>query len=171
MVSGKNMTKLTYISEQSDNNFQEKIKKIKKKLKECQKQKEEYLKGWQRCQADFINYRKRQEESIKDLKISIEAEVFKDILQVLDSLDSAIKHSKGENKEQINLIREQLKKVLNRYNIKEIESVGKKFNPEIHEAIGQVKSSKKSGTIIEEIQKGYMINNKLLRPAIVKVAK
>jgi len=172
MVRGKNMAKLTYVSEQPDNDFQEKVEKIKKKLKECQKQKEEYLRGWQRCQADFINYRKRQEANMGELKINIQAEVFRDILQVLDSLNSAVKHSKPKKgREEISLIMDQLKKVLDRYNIKEIESVGEKFNPEIHEAIAQVESSKKSGIIIEEIQKGYTINNKLLRPAIVKVAK
>ena len=61
--------------------------------------------------------------------------------------------------------------VLKECNIEEIKAVGEKFNPEFHEAIEQIESKKESGIIVEEIQKGYLLNNKVLRPSKVKVNK
>jgi len=87
-------------------------------------------------------------------------------LPVLDSLGHGAKENEG-----IGQIKEQLESIFKKYGLKEIKAEDEKFNPEFHEAIERVKSNKKSGTIIEEVQKGYMLGEKVLRITKVKVAK
>jgi len=153
--------KLTYIDEESTDLIEDKIKKLREKLKRCQKEKEEYLTGWQRAKADLINFQRRQEQTQTELKNYFQENLLRDLLSILDSLESA----------EIKPIQEQLKKILEKYNIKEIKAIGEKFNPQFHEAIEQVKSDKKEGTIIEEVQKGYMLGEKVLRVSKVKITK
>jgi len=157
----------------------EKIKKIKEKLKYCQQEKQEYLTGWQRAQADFVNYRRRQEEQLAEwLKMSSE-KVLREILPVLDTLHSFEKTHGGQDEktekkhlaEGLVGVKKQLTNILNSNGIEEIKSIGEKFNPEYHEAMEQVESDKPAGTIVEEVQKGYLINGKVLRPSRVKVSK
>ncbi len=171
----------------------EKIKKVKEKLKQCQKEKQEYLGGWQRCQADFINYRRRQEEQMGEWSKMFGEGLIRDILPVLDALESGIKNSafasssrnasderskasadKQESREKdddLEAVRKQLWKILQHHGLQEIKLVGEKFNPEFHEAVEQVESEKKEGMIIEEVQKGYLMNGKVIRTAKVKVTK
>jgi len=156
--------KITYISEESETQTQ----KLKTKLKECQKEKEEYLTQAQRARADLINYRKKQEEKIIPGIVTIgQVSIIHNIvLPVLDSLESGAKKSKD-----VKQIRDQINDILVKNKIEEIEAVGKRFNPEFHEAVELVESGEESGIIIEEIQKGYLLNNKVLRPTKVKVSK
>ncbi|NQV00623.1 MAG: nucleotide exchange factor GrpE [Parcubacteria group bacterium] len=154
--------KISYISEESDTQTH----KLKKRLKECQKQKEEYLTQAQQARADLINFRRRQEQFLEELKKYGQADFIKELLQVLDSLEIGSK-----NNEDLKQIQEQLEDILRKYNLKEIKTKGEKFNPEFHEAVEQVKSKEESGIIIQEIQKGYIIEDKVLRASKVKVAK
>ena len=154
--------KLTYLSEE-DQESGSKIKKLKKKLQECQKEKEEYLTQAQRARADLINYRRRQEEILQELKKYSQQGLIKELLPVLDSLLAG-----SEKSEDIKRIKDQLESVLK---IKEIKALGEQFNPEFHEAVEQVKSSKPSGSVVEEVQKGYLLHDKVLRPSKVKVSK
>ncbi len=156
-----------------------KIKKIKEQLKHCQKEKQEYLTGWQRSQADFINYRRRQEEQMSEwFKMSSE-KVLHDILPVLDTLysfervhtDHDEKTEKKHLAEGLIGVKKQLNDILSKNGIEKIKTVGEKFNPEFHEAIEQVEADAPEGTIVEEVQKGYLINGKVLRAAKVKVTK
>lgn len=140
---------------------------LKEKLKKCEREKEEYLTQAQRARADLINYRRRQEEEIIPSIVAIgQTSVIHKILPVLDSMEAGAKKNKD-----IKQIREQMINALKEINLKEIKAVGEKFNPEFHEAVEQIKSDKESGIIIEEIQKGYLFNNKVLRPSKVKVSK
>ncbi|MFH1388373.1 MAG: nucleotide exchange factor GrpE [Patescibacteria group bacterium] len=157
--------KIAYISEEEEMPT-DKLKKFKKKLKECQKEKEEYLTQAQRARADLINYRRRQELVLEELRKYGQSNLILEILSVLDSLTIGSEKDKG-----LEIIKEQLECVLKKYGLKEIKSVGEIFNPEIHDAIEEVESDNEKGVIIEEIQKGYMIGEKLLRPSKVKVAK
>ncbi len=158
--------KLKYISEESKEP-RDKIKEFKAKLKECQKEKEEYLIQAQRVRADLINYRKRQEEKIIPGIVAIgQASVINKILPVLDSLEAGAEKNKDVKK-----IKEQMISVLKECNIEEIKAIGEEFNPEFHEAVEQVESKEKQGIIIEEAQKGYLLNGKILRTSKVKVAK
>ncbi len=159
--------KLTYLEEESTESGGQ-LKRLKSKLKECQKEKEEYLSQTQRARADLINYRKRQEEKIIPGMVAIsQAGIIHNIvLPVLDSLESGAKKSKD-----VKQIRDQINDILVKNKIKEIEAVGKRFNPEFHEAVELVESGKESGIIIEEIQKGYLLDDKVVRPSKVKIAK
>lgn len=164
----KDKDKVEYISEEDAGAVDKKIKKIKQKLKACQKDKEEYLAGWQRAKADLINYKKEQEEKISDYHKFANQGLILEILMVSDSFEEAMKHSKGEGIQQLY---NQLKNILKNQGLEEIKTVGEKFNPEFHESVEEVKSGKPGGTIIEEIQKGYKLNNKVIRPSRVKISK
>jgi len=159
--------KTVYIDENEDSEgMVGKLKKLKKKLKECQKEKEEYLSQTQRARADLINYRRRQEEALGEIMKRGNDEIIKELLPVLDSLEMGANKNDG-----VKQIKEQFEAVLGKYGVKSIKAVGEKFNPEFHEAIEQIKSSEESGTIIEEVQKGYLLQNRVLRVSRVKVVE
>ncbi|PIS13365.1 MAG: nucleotide exchange factor GrpE [Candidatus Tagabacteria bacterium CG09_land_8_20_14_0_10_41_14] len=148
-----------------------KLKKIKEKLKRCQKEKEEYLSGWQRCRADFINARKDEEKKREEfIKFSNQI-ILLNLLPVLDSFDSALKHTEHKEKRGFVLIKTQLDEILKKHGLEPIKSEGENFNPQFHEAAEEVESEKESGIIVEEIQKGYLLHEKVLRPSKVKIAK
>jgi len=157
----------------------EKIKKAKEQLKHCQAEKHEYLTGWQRSQADFINYKRRQEEQLAEWLAMAGEKIIREILPVLDTLDSFFgKHAAHDEKldkkhltEGLIGVKKQLADILSKNGLKEIKSIGEKFNHEFHEAVEQAESDKEGGIIIEEVQKGYSLNGKILRPAKVKVSK
>jgi len=142
------------------------VKKLKSKLKECQKEKEEYLTQVQRTRADLINFQRRQEQTLEELRKYGQENFVRELLPVLDSLRIGTKENQG-----IKQIKEQLENILKKYGLKEIKTRDEKFNPEFHEAIEQVKSEKEEGMVAEEIQKGYMLGDKVLRPSKVKVAE
>ena len=154
----------------------EKIIKLKEKLKKCSKEKEEYLDGWQRSKAEMINYRRRQEEQMAEWLKMAQAGLIKDLLPILDTIEAGIRNwglGIKENKENyLEKIKEQLLKILTSYGLEEIKTIGEKFNPEFHEAIEQVESVENEDEIIvEEVQKGYLLNGKVLRAAKIKISK
>ena len=166
----------------------EKIKKLKEKLKKCQEEKQEYLTGWQREKADFINFKRRQEEQAGEwLKISQES-LIHDILPIVDAFEATKKNqesrikpaspviasqlSKNQEPDGMLAIGAQLAKILEKYGLEEIKSVGEKFNPEFHEVVESAETAGgEEGKIMEEIQKGYLLNGKVLRASKVKVIK
>lgn len=163
--------KIVYDSEESyEDSFEKsehskKTKQLKQKLEDCQKLKEEYLTGWQKASADLINFRRRQEDNQGSIQRQNQAVVILEILPVLDSLNQVT----GDKN--ITAVLQQLMAVLKSLGLKEIKAQGEIFDPQIHEAIEQIKSKEKSGTIVAEIQKGYLLHNQLLRPTKVKVSK
>lgn len=169
---------LTYISEEAEGIEDTKLPKskaIKLKLKECQKEKEEYLTQAQRARADLINFRRRQERAMEELKKYGQENLIKELLPALDSLRIGAK-----NNPDLKSVKKQLEEILKNRGLEAIQTKGEKFNPEFHEAVEQVKSEPsrsgsafggESGAIVEEIQKGYLLNKKVLRPSKVKVSK
>lgn len=147
-----------------------KIEKLKEKLKECQKEKQEYLAGWQRAQADFINYRRRQEEQMKEWSLMFGEGLLRDILPVLDSFESGIRNKESDG-EGLKIVREQLMKILSKHGLAEMKTLGEKFDPEKHEAVEEIKGEGQAGEVAEEVQKGYLLNGKVIRAAKVKVTK
>lgn len=152
-------------------------KQLKKKLEECQRLKDEHLAGWQRERADFLNYKKGELERIGEiLKYAATGLIFK-FLPILDNLELAEKNLTKELKDDENVkgllqIKAQFKDILKNQGIEEIESLGKKFDPNFHEVVEEIEiKDKESGVVIEEIQKGYQIHGKVLRPAKVKIVK
>ena len=143
-----------------------------KKLEQCEKQKEEYLAGWQRARADFLNYKKEEMERISGLIVYAHEEILIKLLPILDDFDRAEKEIKDEaSLKGVNQIKNQLQDLLKSYGIEEMKSLGQKFDPNFHEAVEQVEGKGEFGIIIEETQKGYLIQGRVLRAAKVKVAK
>lgn len=167
------------IIEEDESSLQDKIKKLQKKLKECNKDKEEYLAGWQRARADFINARREEEEKRKDLIKFSEENIIKELLVLVDGFEAAFnneelwsKIDKNWQKGIMNLYL-QLTNILKNSNVILIESMGKLFNPQEHQSLGEVEVENKNedNMIIEEIQKGYKLHNKIIRSAKVKIGK
>ncbi|OGZ34248.1 MAG: nucleotide exchange factor GrpE [Candidatus Portnoybacteria bacterium RBG_13_41_18] len=147
--------------------------KIRKKLRECREEKEKYLAGWQRAQADFINYKRRQEEQAAEWSRMYGEGLILNILPVLDSLDAAIV---SQPKDQgLVTLRNQMQSVLKKHGLEEIKAIGEKFDPLLHEVVECeecLPEEKQEADIIGgEIQKGYLLNGKVLRVAKVKVKK
>jgi len=150
---------------------------LKKKLEECQKLKDEYLAGWQRERANFLNYKKEEMERIEEiLKYAGEGLILK-ILPILDNFD-LIEKKLPENLKNdksvkgILQIKTQMQDFLKSQGVEVIESLGKKFDPNFQEVIEEIKTKdKESGMVVEEVQKGYLIQRKILRPAKVRVSK
>jgi len=150
---------------------------LKKKLQECQKKNKEYLDGWQRARADFINYKKDEMERIESLVKYANLETIMKILPILDNFEKAEQELSGDQKKDSIVlgflqIKAQFQDFLKNQGVQEMEAVGERFDPNFHEATEQVESKdQESDIIIEEVQKGYLINGQLLRPAKVKVVK
>ena len=153
--------------------LQKKNKKLKKELEECSSQKKEYLDGWQRAKADHLNYKKDEGKRFEDLAQFVAHGLIKDLLPVLDSFDLAVGHGMAREVEKgVLLIRSQLEEVLKQRGLEVIKiAAGESFNPERHESMGEIESENPVGTIAEEVQKGYFLRGKVLRPARVRLSK
>ncbi|PJE57748.1 MAG: nucleotide exchange factor GrpE [Candidatus Portnoybacteria bacterium CG10_big_fil_rev_8_21_14_0_10_38_18] len=160
--------KIEYIDEQDSDSFDKKLKKTKDKLKICEKERAEYLAGWQRAKADYINLQREHEQKIADYFKFANEGLILELLPVLDSFEAAIKNGKDEG---IKQLYNQLLSILKNNGLEEIKAVGEKFNPELHEVIETIKSDKGEGIVIEEIQRGYKLHNKIIRPSRVKISK
>lgn len=140
---------------------------------ELKKKCDEYLNGWKRERADFLNYKKDEMERIGQLIKYANEEIILKLVPVLDNLILASEHVKDEGVMQI---KKQLEDFLQKEGINPIEVVGKQFDPNIMEAIEEVEnsgspSSAESGVVAEEVQRGYTFHDKLIRPAKVKIYK
>jgi molecular chaperone GrpE len=152
-------------------------------LSKCQKERDEYLDGWKRTKADLINYKKDEGRRFEAVVRFANETIIKDLISVLDSFDLAILALESQTRTNADLtrtdavrglylIRTQLEDTLRQQGLERvIVSVGQLFDPNLQEAIASVESDKPSGTVVEEVERGYLLNGKLIRPARVKVAK
>jgi molecular chaperone GrpE len=161
------------IDEGGDLEIQGKFKQLQEKLKKCQEMKDEYLAGWQRAKADLINARKDDEKKVLEFIKFANASLMSELLLVLDSFDLAFPDKEQDSKfsKGIFLIKMQLEDILKKYGLEPIKSIGEKIDLNLHEVVGEEESDKEEGTIIEEMQKGYTLSGKVLRPAKVKISK
>ncbi len=143
----------------------------------CQKQRDEYLAGWQRARADFLNYKKEEIERFKNIIDIANEEMVLKILPLLDSFYLAEKNLDTNLQENpyvkgILQIKAQFEDFLKSQEVKPIETLGKKFDPQFQEVVEEIEiKNQEPGIVVEEIQKGYLIQGRLLRPAKVKVSK
>lgn len=149
---------------------------VQESLENEKKKAEEYLNNWKRAQADFINYKRRESELFADMIDSTKAGLIIEIMPIYDALSLAVKHTpkeieKSEWVRGIHQIKLQLADLLKKKGIEEIKSVGEKFSADVHDAVEMIESEKPEGEIVDEVQKGYKLNGKLVRAAKVKVAK
>jgi molecular chaperone GrpE len=155
---------------------QEDLEKSEKELAEFKQKAEDYLASWKRTAADFENYKKRREKEDGELlQFAQEITVIR-MLPTLESLEQALKQAPQDERfkswsEGVVKIVQQLEKVLLEMGVEKIKTVGEKFDPTVHEAVETIESDKGAGTILEEIQTGYKLNDKVIRPAKVRVAK
>jgi molecular chaperone GrpE len=157
--------------------YTKKISALKEKLEKCQSDKEEYLLGWQRAQADFINYKKNNESLFKQAKESSSIEMVESLLPVLDSFDMALAGTFDDAFKRwltgFEYVHAQLKRILEDNGIEEMNPIGQAFSPELHEAIEEVPTDDESldHTIAQVILKGYKTGGRIIRAAQVKVYK
>jgi molecular chaperone GrpE len=158
---------------------QNNIEELTKKLEETEKLKDEYLAGWQRQKADFLNYQKDALKQTQEIVKYASEDLISDLLVVLDSFDISINSLKSDGLTEtekkiiqgLELIKAQLEDVLRRKGLKSIESIGEQFNPQFHEIVEEIDGNESPGTIVEEIIKGYELNGKVIRPSKVKIIK
>jgi len=154
-----------------------KLEELEKEVKECEKLKDEYLAGWQRTKADFLNYQKQGDKRIETLLNSVKIEWTLRMLEIHDNLERAREHVPKELKnvdwvKGVLQIENQFHSFFKENNVQKIDPKGEQFDPNFHEAVNQTEiKGKESGTIIEVLEKGYMLDNKVIRPAKVKIIK
>src|SRR4051812_15847875 len=127
-----------------------------------------------RQQAEFENLRKRSAKEQQDFREYAAADVVKQLIPILDSFDLALKSqsSEGDLRKGFELIRKQMDEVLAKLGVQAIVAKGQPFDPRFHEAIEMVESSDvKDNHVLDELQRGYKLKDRLLRPAMVRVAK
>jgi molecular chaperone GrpE len=159
---------------EQENNTSSESEVLQKELEICKKECEEYLNGWKRAKADYINYKKEEAVRFSSwAKMSNEA-LLEDLLLVLDSLTLGISvlPEKSTERTGIILIKTQLEDILRRHGLEKIQiSPGDVFNPLFHEALGEIPSSAPPGTIAEELDSGYSLVGKAIRPVKVMLSK
>ncbi len=156
----------------SKSNKEKTKENLKEELERKTKENEELVEQLKRLQAEFDNYRKRVEKQKDELKDFILKDFIIKLLPILDSFEVALKHDKNneEFRKGVELIYAQLHSYLKSLGLREIKAKGK-FNPELHEVLLAEKSDKPENQIIEELQKGYTLNGKVIRTAKVKISK
>ena len=153
----------------------EDFKKCQENLQKLEKERDDFLAGWQRERADFLNYKKEQAEIFGGLQKMVSQILISEILPVLDNFELSFKHL-PENMKDNEWVRgliqvyENFKDILKNQGVEEIKTKDEKFNPEFHEAVEKVESEKEEGMIVEEIQKGYLMHGKVIRPTRAKVS-
>lgn len=142
-------------------------------LAHCLAAAQEYLNGWQRAKADFVNYKNDEGRRLEDTARFMARSMMQDMLPVLDSFDLALKSYGNEDQQKgILLIRSQLTDALKKRGLEIIfVTPGESFNPEKHEALDAIEAEYPPGSIVEEIQKGYLLQGRVLRPSRVRISK
>ncbi len=150
---------------------------LKQKLEQEHAKATEYLDNWRRAAADLANYRKRMERESSEITRAANADLIRRLLPILDDFDRAFQTIPADLRDLtwvdgIMLIARKMQAVLESEGLKPIEAMGKPFDPHLHEAVVHEETDKyEDGLVIGELQKGYMLNDRVLRPTLVKVAK
>jgi len=163
----------------AEENAAETIKKLREKLKSTEKERMEYLTGWQRAKADLINARKRDEEDRKEFIKFANERLIEGIVPVLESFELAMGNKETWEKADKNwrtgveYIYSQLKKALEESGLTELRPLNQKFDHALHEAASyeSVTDEKLDHVVLRVIQNGYYLNGKLMRPAKVVVGE
>lgn len=129
-----------------------------------------------RAQADFDNFRRRTQKEKEELAQYASSKLLTQLLPIVDNFERALTAASGSGDSEslakgVDMIFRQLQGVLEQEGLKSMDTVGQPFNPEFHQAVMQVESDEhEEGTVVEELQKGYTLKDKVLRPAMVKVS-
>jgi molecular chaperone GrpE len=152
------------------------LAELKTKLEAAEKEAKDNKDRWLRAAADLENTRKRTKREIDDAKFEAKNKILKEMLPVVDNLERAIEHAGGGTEknpivEGVQLVLRQFQTAFERLEVTPVEAMGQPFDPNLHEAISQQESDQPPGTIVQVLQRGYRAGDRLLRPALVVVAK
>jgi molecular chaperone GrpE len=154
--------------------LQRQIEELEERLAKAEQERDEYLADLQRVAADFENYRKRVARDQQNLVARAHERLVKELLPVLDDLERALEaateHEEAKLEEGVRLVHRELKEALAKEGLVEIETNGK-FDPHKHEALLTQPSKEDEGAIIEVLQKGYRLGDRVLRPARVVISQ
>ena len=147
---------------------------LKDQIEEMTTQRDEYFAGWQRAKADFINYKKEEMGHLEEVARYGSEDLIKDLISVMDNFDLALRtiEKAGPVEKGIYFIRTQIEDILKKRGLEKIDiKEGDEFDPAIAEALAEVASDKSHGMVVEVIEQGYRLHEKVLRPARVIVSK
>jgi len=150
------------------------VEALQKQLEEARAQVSEFKDNWLRSQAEFQNYRKRMERDNEMMKFMMKGDILKKVLPALDDLERAMQNRPADDAwaNGIELIMRKMQNILDSEGVKRIAAQGEPFDPTFHEAISHEPSENvESGHVIEVVQNGYTLGEKVLRPALVRVAQ
>ena len=155
---------------ETEEKSEDKIAKMREKLNSCRKEKQEYMDGWQRAKADYVNLLKRTEDTVKAAESKGKIKAVETLLPAFDALERAKEH--GEVPEGFLAIAKQLEGAFATLGLEEIGKVGEVFDPAFHEAFAQdiAESAETDDTITAVLEKGWQVNDTVIRPAKVRVA-
>jgi molecular chaperone GrpE len=147
---------------------------LAERLAEVEKERDSYLNDLQRVAAEFENYRKRVARDQQSLAARAHERLVKELLPVLDDLERALQaaaeHQEARLEEGVTLVHRELKAALAKEGLSEIETNGR-FDPHLHEALLSQPSDKEEGAVLDVLQKGYRLGDRVLRPARVVVSQ
>ena len=151
------------------------VHELEKQMETLRKEKDEIYDRLLRKHADFENFRKRSEKDKREFQQYALSDIVGDLIFILDNFERALSHadesSNPEYRKGVELIYRQLRDLLEKRGLKIIESKGQMFDPNFHEAVSrEPRTDVEEGTVLEELQRGYFFQNRLLRPAMVKVS-
>jgi molecular chaperone GrpE len=148
------------------------------KLKEAEQKAEAYYDRLLRASAEFDNYKKRTTREMQEVVRYANEKIFKELLSVVDNLDRAIESARQDGAdddpllEGVRLTLNEVEKIFKRHNVKPIKAMGEPFDPNFHQAMMQEETEDEpANTVIKEMQRGYVMHDRLLRPAMVVVSK
>jgi len=150
------------------------IEALQKQLEEANAKAVENLDGWQRSQAEFVNYKNRVQRDSEMMRTTMKGDIIKKLLPVLDDLERSLAHRpEGDSwADGVELVARKFKTILETEGVTRIEATGQPFDPNFHEAISSEPSEDvESGHVIESVQTGYMLGERVIRPAMVRVAQ
>ena len=150
------------------------VEALKRQLEEAQAKLADSLDGWQRSLADFQNYKKRVERDNEMVKALMKGELIRKVLPLLDDLERALQNRPADSgwAGGIELIVRKFQNLLDAEGVKRIDAKGAAFDPTFHEAVSHEPSDEvESGHVIGVVQNGYMIGERVIRPALVRVAQ
>ena len=150
------------------------IDALKKRLAEAEAQAAEYKDSWLRSQAEFQNYRKRVDRDNEMMYVSMKGDILKKVLPVLDDLERALQNRPAGDAwaNGIELVVRKYQNILESEGLKKIEALGAEFDPNFHEAIShEAADGAQSGVVLGVVQNGYMLGERVIRPAMVRVAQ
>lgn len=150
------------------------VEALKKKIEEAEAKASDYKDSWMRSEAELQNYRKRIERDHEVTRIGMKSEIVKKVLPLLDDLERALQNRPVNESwaDGIELIVRKFQTTLESEGVKRIEAEGREFDPNFHEAISNEPNDEvESGHVIAVVQNGYMIGDRVIRPALVRVAQ